>query len=175
MVKTDKIKEQGSGRPAIDAMDRKILSALVEDATQSYAALGQEVGLSAPAVHERVKRLRARGVVKATSARIDGASVGKPLLVFLHVATENWGFSEAFAELIKLPEIEECHSVTGDTSLILKARLPDSSALERLLRRIHTFDSVVATKTFVTLSTYLDRPVQAATTADWPEPALPVS
>lgn len=175
MVETNSVRKERGAAPAIDAMDRKILSALVDDATQSYTTLGQSVGLSAPAVHERVKRMRTRGVIQQTVARLDGAKIGKPLLVFVHVATENWGFSQAFEQLMKLPEVEELHSVTGDTSLILKVRLPESSALESLLRQIHCFDSVVSTKTFVTLSTYKDSPVQAIQTADWPTPALPKS
>lgn len=175
MAETDSVRKGRADALAIDVMDRKILSALVEDATQSYATLGQSVGLSAPAVHERVKRLRARGIIQQTVARLDGAKIGKPLLVFVHVATENWGFSQAFERLMALPEVEELHSVTGDTSLILKVRLPESSALESLLRQIHCFDSVVSTKTFVTLSTYKDSPVQASQTTEWPTPALPES
>lgn len=173
MAKTDSIRKQRSDNASIDDMDRRILGALVKDATQSYAELGRSVALSAPAVHERVKRLKAAGVISSTVARLDGAKTGKPFLVFLHVTTENWGFSQAFQKLMALPEIEECHSVTGDTSLILKVRLPDSRALESLLRQIHRFDSVVSTKSFVTLSTYKDYPVQADQTLDWPEPPLP--
>ncbi len=175
IVKTDGIRGNRVSDVSIDGMDRKILSALVADAGQSYAELGRVAGLSAPAVHERVKRLKAAGKITATVARINGASIGKPLLVFLHVSTENWGFSQAFEELMALPEIEECHSVTGDTSLILKVRLPNSRALESLLRQIHRFDSVISTKTFVTLSTYKDVPVQADQTMEWPEPPLPVA
>lgn len=174
-MKKDVIQENRSASVSIDAMDRKILSALVDDATRSYADLGREVGLSAPAVHERVKRLRAAGVIASTSVRIDGRKIGKPLLVFIHLQTQNWGYSEALAELAQMPEVEEVHSVTGDTSVILKVRLPASDALESFLRQLHAFESVVATKTFVTLSTYVDRPVQAARTDHWPEPPLPRS
>lgn len=175
MKETEDIQRYHSGGAALDAIDRRILGVLVDDATLSYAKIGEAVALSAPAVHERVKRLKKSGVIKATSALLDGEKIGKPLLVFIHVATENWGFSQAFAKLKDLPEVEEVHSVTGDTSLILKVRLPASYALESLLRQIHKFDSVVSTKSFVTLSTYQDRPVQAETTTEWPEPPLPKS
>lgn len=175
MAKTDDVQEKQLPSTPLDAMDRKILGALVKDATQSYATLASNVGLSAPAVHERVKRLRARGVIQETVARLDGTKLGKPLLVFIHVETQNWGFSQAFHDLQALPELEELHSVTGDTSLILKVRLPDSRALESLLRQIHTFESVVSTKSFVALSTYKDSPVQAEFTLEWPEPPLPQS
>lgn len=173
MRKTDSIQKNRSSKDGIDHMDRRILGELVADSTRSYAEIGRVVALSAPAVHERVKRLRRIGAITSTGVRLDGPKIGKPLLVFIHVQTQNWGYSSALAELADLPEIEEIHSVTGDTSIILKVRLPAASALEVLLRQLHALDSVVATKTFVTLSTYVDRPVQAAQTDQWQAPPLP--
>ncbi len=172
-MKTEDIQDKQPARRSIDAADRKILSCLAEDATRSYAEIGRIVALSPPAVHERVKRLRDSGVIRSTVALIDGKRIGKPLLVFIHVATQNWGHSEALDQLASLPEFEEVHSVTGDTSIILKVRLADSDALESLLRQIHQLKSVVSTKTFVTLSTYLERPTQPATTHRWPDTPLP--
>ncbi len=152
MAKTADIRRgQEGGRP-LDAADRRILGALAEDAGRSYAELGRVVALSAPAVHERVKRLRAAGVIQGTVALIDGKRIGKPLLVFILVTTQNWGHSEALDQLSDLPEFEEVHSVTGDASIILKVRLANSEALEALLRQIHQLESVLSTRTFVTLS-----------------------
>ena len=68
---TDGIRQNAAPGHEIDDFDRKLLSVLVEDATVSYADLGQRVGLSAPAVHERVKRLRRSGAIRRTSALID--------------------------------------------------------------------------------------------------------
>ncbi|MEM7217207.1 MAG: Lrp/AsnC family transcriptional regulator [Pseudomonadota bacterium] len=173
MKETDSIRPNPPPKRALDDTDRRLLGVLVEDAGLSYAELGRRVALSAPAVHERVKRLRRDGVIKGISARLDGKAIGKPLLVFVHVVTQNWGHSEALHEIAQLPEVEEMHSATGDTSIILKLRLVDSEALEAMLRQIHALDSVVATKTFVTLSTYQERPIQAEITADWPDPPRP--
>ena len=74
---TDNLRQNTPKSKPLDALDRKILGALTEDATRSYADLGREVGLSAPAVHERVKRLRATGVIKRTRADLHGPSLGK--------------------------------------------------------------------------------------------------
>lgn len=174
-MKTNNVRKRVDAASTLDRIDRKILTELVADATQSYAELGKRAGLSAPAVHERVKRMRASGVIRATSALLDGRKIGKPLLVFVHVATNNWGHSQALEELARLPEFEEMHSVTGGTSIILKVRLADSDALESLLRQIHSFESVVATETFVSLSTYVERPPQPGITEAWPELPLPTS
>lgn len=173
MAKTDSFRSKRSAPGQLDRLDRKLLGELVSDATQSYAELGRKVGLSAPAAHERIKRLKSSGVISGISALLDGKAIGKPLLVFVHVATRNWGHSRALEALSQLPEFEEMHSVTGDTSIILKVRVADSDALELLLRQIHALDSVVSTKTFVALSSYLDRPVSAGVTTDWPDPPLP--
>lgn len=160
MAKTEDLRKSPRSAKPVDAFDRKILGELARDATLSYAAVGQAVGLSAPAVHERVKRLRATGVITATSAQIDGASVGKPLLAFVHVDTVGWGMTRPMAEIADLPEVEEIHSATGDTCLILKVRVASPRALEGLLSRIYDIEGVRGTRTYLTLSTFVERGVQ---------------
>ena len=144
-----------------DATDRKILGELTADADLSYAELGRRVALSPPAVHERVKRMRADGVIRATVALADPASIGKPMLAFVHVDTVGWGKSQELMALAELPELEEIHSVTGDTCLLLKVRVASSQALEGLLARLHDIPGVRGTRTYIALSTYLERPPQA--------------
>ncbi|WP_372885325.1 Lrp/AsnC family transcriptional regulator [Shimia sp.] len=150
----------------LDDFDRKILGALAEDATRSYADLGRDVGLSAPAVHERVKRLRATGVIKRTSADLHGPSLGKDFLAFVHVEAAGWGKTEGVVGLAALPEVEEVHAVTGDTGLILKVRMDCPEAMEGFLWRIYDMPGVRSTRTYVVLSTHLERGVQAGITPE---------
>lgn len=157
----------------LDRSDRKLLGALVANAQETYAALGKIAGLSAPAAHDRVKRLRRRGIVKGVSARLDGAALGKPFLAFVHIDIEGWGKSARLLELETYPEVEELHSVTGDTGLILKVRTANTHALEQLLARLYALPGVKSTRSFVVLTTFIDRPVQAELTEAWP--ALPFS
>lgn len=164
--KTDGIRPNAAPARPLDAMDRKILGALTRDATQSFAALGAEVGLSAPAVHERVKRLRASGVIRGTVALVDGEKAGKPLLAFVHVDTVGWAKTQGLLALCELPEVEEVHSSTGDTCLILKVRTASALALEGLLARIYDLPGVRSTRTYVTLSTHLERPLRAEITEE---------
>lgn len=150
----------------LDDRDRKLLGLLSEDASLSYAELGERISLSAPAVHERVKRLKRDGVIQATVARIDGCRVGRSLLAFVHVDTVGWGASGPFLEMSAEPDVEEVHTVAGDACLILKVRCVDAQALETLLERIYTFEGVRGTRTYIALSTYVERgpqPVIAAT------------
>ncbi|WP_085909428.1 Lrp/AsnC family transcriptional regulator [Kiloniella majae] len=159
--KTDKIQNSPQLTRALDVIDRKILSELTKDADTSYADLSTKVGLSAPAVHERVKRLRSSGRIKQTAALLDGSAVGKPLLAFVHLDTEGWGKTEELMALGNLPELEEMHSITGDSCMLLKVRLENSQALEGFLAKLYQLPGVRSTKSYVVLSTYLERPVQA--------------
>jgi Lrp/AsnC family transcriptional regulator, leucine-responsive regulatory protein len=157
----------------LDDFDRTILSALTEDARLTYADIGKSVGLSAPAVFERVKRLRAQGVIAGTSARLDGAAVGKPFLAFVHVDADGWGKSQRMLRLTKFPEVEEMHSVAGDTCVILKVRTASAQAMEEFLSQLYVLPGVRGTRSFVVLSTYLERPVQAEVTETWPDIPMP--
>ncbi|WP_111431845.1 Lrp/AsnC family transcriptional regulator [Rhodobacteraceae bacterium DSL-40] len=148
----------------LDQIDRNLLGLLTENAEQSYADLGKAVGLSAPAVHERVKRYKASGRIRAITARLDPAMTGKRFLAFVHVNTTGWGKTDALMQIEELPEVEEIHSVTGDTCMILKVRMESTQALEALLARLYALPEVISTKSYVALSTYLERPVQAGIT-----------
>jgi Lrp/AsnC family transcriptional regulator, leucine-responsive regulatory protein len=165
---TDGVRKNAASGHGVDDFDRKLLGILVEDATVSYADLGQRVGLSAPAVHERVKRLRRSGAIRRTSALIDPTAVGKPLLAFIHVDTTGWCKSQALLEIERFPEVEEIHSVTGDTCLLLKVRARNTQALEGLLAHLYAVPGVSATRSYVALSTQLERPVQPGVTESWP-------
>ncbi|MDZ7840926.1 MAG: Lrp/AsnC family transcriptional regulator [Gammaproteobacteria bacterium] len=154
---TNRVRANGAGAVALDAIDRRILRYLAEDATRPYAELGKLVHLSPPAVHERVKRLRRDGIITATVARIDGASIGCPLLAFIHVETAGWGLSAPVLALREFADVEEIHTVTGDTCLVLKVRTRDTGGLEQLLERIYAIEGVRATRSFVALNTYLER------------------
>ncbi|WP_298814723.1 Lrp/AsnC family transcriptional regulator [uncultured Roseibium sp.] len=165
-------KNRLSKRP-LDAFDRKILGKLVGNARQTYAEIGEEVGLSAPAVHERVKRMTASGVIKGTNADIDAMAVGKPFLAFVHVDASGWGKSERMMRLRDFPEVEELHSVTGDTCVILKVRTANADAMENFLAQVYALPGVRATRSYVVLTTYLDRPVQAEVTEEWPDVPMP--
>lgn len=165
---TDGIRRKGANGRGLDDMDRKLLGVLAEDATTSYAELGERVGLSPPAAHERVKRLRRSGTIRKVAALIDPEASGKPLLAFVHVDTTGWGKTPVLLAIEEHPEVEEIHSVAGDTCMLLKVRTESTHALEGLLARLYDTPGVKATRSYVVLSTYLERPVQPGVTAEWP-------
>lgn len=165
---TDGVQQSRLPPRELDDADRRLLGVLVEDATVSYAELGERAGLSAPAAHERVKRLRRSGAIRRTAALIDPAAARKTLLAFVHVDTNGWGKTPELMAVSEYPEVEEIHSVAGDTCMLLKVRTEDTRALEGLLARLYDTPGVLSTRSYVVLSTYLERPVQPGATKEWP-------
>lgn len=117
--------------------------------------------------------MRESGTISASAALLDGRAIGKPLLAFVHVDADGWGKSQRMLRLSVFPEVDEMHSVAGDTCVILKVRTADTDALEHFLSQLYALPGVRGTKTFVALSTYLDRPPQAEVTREWPPIPLP--
>lgn len=149
----------------MDATDRKLLGLLAHDATIAYRDLGEKLGLSAPSVFERVKKLKAQGIIKQTTIAIDGEAIGRPLMAFVHVMTEGWGKTPEMMALEADPRVEEIHAVAGDTCMILKVRCEGARALEQLLKAIYDIPGVKETRSYIALNTYLERNVRVELTA----------
>ncbi len=141
----------------LDKADHAILSALQQDNRQTYAAIAVKVGLSAAAVHARVKKMENAGVIKSYSAKVDARALGLNVIAFILLRLENDTMAANIApELAKFPEIEECHSVAGEMDSIVKVRTSTPEALEDLLGRIKKIRGVVRTNTLVTLTSHFE-------------------
>src|ERR1700689_5890870 len=98
----------------MDSTDRELLALLQHDATQSYAALGEAVGLSAGGAPERVRKLRERGVIRRTTVAVDPSALGLGVLAFVLVQAGAWvGDDSTRAGLAGLPRGEEGHGIAG--------------------------------------------------------------
>lgn len=144
---------------AVEELDRHIVELLVADGRMSYTDLGKATGLSTSAVHQRVRRLEQRGVIRGYAAVIDPEAVGLSLTAFISVKPFDPSAPDDIADrLAEVPEIEACHSVAGDENYILKVRVSAPIELEHLLSRIRSLAGV-STRTTVVLSTaYESRP-----------------
>ncbi|MFJ6012351.1 Lrp/AsnC family transcriptional regulator [Streptomyces sp. NPDC092952] len=142
----------------MDHIDRVLLTELQRDATQSYAVLGRAVGLSAGATHERVRKLRERGVIRRTAVEVDPAAVGYGVLAYVTVDSTSWmgDSAECFAAV---PEIQEAHVIAGNASVLVKVRTATTERLQDVLRRIHAIEGVNGTRATVVLETFFERPV----------------
>ena len=144
----------------MEDLDQHIVRLLAADGRMSFTDLGKATGLSTSAVHQRVKRLESRGLIKAYGATVDYEQIGLPLTAFISIRPIDPSQpDDSPARLEEVPEIESCWSVAGDESYILKVRLARPSDLEDLLARIRAAANV-STRTTIVLSTYYEnRPV----------------
>ena len=144
----------------MEDLDRRILALLSADGRMSFTDLGKATGLSTSAVHQRVKRLEARGVITGYAAQVDYDQIGMPLTAFISIRPIDPSQPDDSPERLSgIPEIESCWSVAGDESYILKTRVATPVALEELLARIRSAANV-STRTTIVLSTpYENRPV----------------
>lgn len=137
----------------MEEIDRQILQLLSADGRMSFTDLGKATGLSTSAVHQRVRRLEQRGVIKGYAAVVDADAVGLPLTAFISVTPLDPAAPDDVPErLADIGEIEACHSVAGEENYILKVRVSTPGALEGLLARIRAAANV-ATRTTIVLST----------------------
>ncbi|MER7173884.1 Lrp/AsnC family transcriptional regulator [Streptomyces mesophilus] len=142
----------------MDHIDRALLVQLQQDATQSYAALGEAAGLSAGAAHERVRKLRARDVIRRTTVDVDPAAVGAGVLAYVMVDSAAW-MGDSGADFAAIPEILEAHIIAGSASVLVKVRTATTEQLQDVLRRIYAIDGVSGTQATVALETFFERPV----------------
>ena len=144
----------------MEDLDKRILTLLADDGRMSYTDLGKATGLSTSAVHQRVKRLEARGMIKGYGATVDYDQVGLPLTAFISITPIDPSEPDDYPERLRgITEIESCWSVAGDESYILKIRVATPVDLEELLARVRQVANV-STRTTIVLSTpYENRPV----------------
>jgi Lrp/AsnC family leucine-responsive transcriptional regulator len=144
----------------VEDIDRQIVHLLSQDGRMSFTDLGKATGLSTSAVHQRVRRLEQRGVIRGYTVVVDPQALGLSLTAFVSVTPLDPAAPDDVPErLAALPEIEACHSVAGVENYILKVRVAAPSDLESLLARIRA-EAGVSTRTTVVLSTPFEaRPI----------------
>lgn len=137
----------------MEEIDRRIVTLLAKDGRMSFTDLARETGLSVSAVHQRVRRLEKRGVLRGYAALVDYDAIGLSLTAFVSIKPiDPAAADDAPERLAHLSAVEACHSVAGDESYILKVRVASPIALEELLNQIRTAANV-STRTTVVLST----------------------
>lgn len=141
----------------MDAIDREIVRLLHDNGRLNQERLARRVNLSRPAVHERVKRLEERGVIRGYRALVDWAAMGLPVTAFVWVRTHGVGCGVTGGALAALDRedaaVVECHRVTGEWCLLLKVRAASPLALQDLIDAMRETPGVAATMTTLALST----------------------
>jgi Lrp/AsnC family leucine-responsive transcriptional regulator len=145
--------------PPIDPTSRQILRLLAADGRTSYQAIADEVGLSRPAIMERVKRLEEAGYIQGYHARLDRAKVGYPITAFIAIRYPDSSHDEPRIQaLANHPSVLECHHVAGEDCYMLKVAAPSIERLEDVLRYIKEPGQPVSTRTTIVLSSVFEKP-----------------
>lgn len=138
----------------MDATGWQILQALQEDARVSFTELGRRVGLSAPAVAERVRRLEEAGVISGYHAQVNPEKIGLPLSAIIRISLTYERSVQISALVKELPEVLECHRITGEDCMIVKVVVSSVAHLEELINRLGPYGR---TTTSVILSSPVTR------------------
>ena len=139
-----------------DEIDRRLLHELQHNARISYSELGRRVGLTPPAVAERVRRMEEAGIIRGYHAHVDPASVGLPLTAFIRVSARAASRTELGELVPDYPEVLEAHRVTGVDCYVLKVAVADVSHLQELIDRLMPHGDTV---TSIVLSSPVDHRV----------------
>ncbi|RAR61198.1 AsnC family transcriptional regulator [Paraburkholderia unamae] len=145
----------------MDDLDWKVLSLLQENGRVTYTELARQVGLSVPAVTERVRRLEESGVIEGYSARVNPVAAGYPIMALIGITVQQSAKTKFLKLLGTIDEVLECHHVTGADSYVIRLVAASVADLERLIQRINLYGE---TRTSIVMSTPLPaRAVQRPT------------
>jgi Lrp/AsnC family transcriptional regulator, leucine-responsive regulatory protein len=138
----------------LDSIDYKLIEILQKNARITQLELAAEVGLSQPAVAERIRKLEVEGVIIAYTAQVDARKLGKDITAFIGVGVSHPKFNEAFAKRISImQEVLECHKVTGKDSYLLKIKTENTEKLDELISvKLRTIPGVTRTLTTIVMS-----------------------
>lgn len=145
----------------IDEIDQKILSYLVNNARMPFLEIARECGVSGAAIHQRVKKLEANGIITGSRLIVKPAALGLNVCAFVGVSlSENNHYPEVVAALKKIPEVVECHFVTGSAALLLKLYCFNNDHLMRVvLTTINKIPYIQSTDTMISLDQTFERQV----------------
>ena len=145
----------------IDEIDQKILSFLVKNARMPFLEIARECGVSGAAIHQRFKRLEANGVITGSRLQVKPQALGLNVCAYVSISlSESTKYPEVIANLKKIPEIVECHFVTGKYAILAKLYCLDNDHLmEVLLNTIQKIPYIQSTDTMISLDEPIERQV----------------
>ncbi len=138
----------------LSPIDYKLIDLVQRHARMTQSEMASAVGLSQPAVAERLRKLEQEGVITGYAARIDGRKLGKDITAFIGVRIDHPKFNTGFAKrVLALADVLECHHVTGNYSYLLKVITENTESLDRLIsEKIRTIPGVTRTHTTIVMS-----------------------
>lgn len=143
----------------LDAIDRALLDVVQGDARLSFREIGRRIGMSTPAVAERIRRLESAGVISGYTARVDRAALGRGVGAFIRLTVSDRDFQRVSGLCGSLDAVVECHHITGEDSFIIRVAVASIAELEDVISR---FRKIGSARSSVILSSPVDgKPVRA--------------
>ncbi len=147
----------------MDAVDRQLLTALRANGRATFAELARLVGLSAPAVHDRVGKLETAGVITGYHAAVAPEALGYSVNALIGIFIGDSANTDDVARgLAAIPSVEDCWFVAGEETFTVKVCVPDVGGLESVIRELNSVQGISRTRTTVVLSTKFEDRVQPA-------------
>jgi Lrp/AsnC family transcriptional regulator for asnA, asnC and gidA len=147
--------------PKIDGIDKEILRFLMEDARKPILEIARKIGISGAAIHQRLRKLEASGVIKGSKFIVNTKTLGYNTMAYIGVYLDKAMSNPAAVNALKkIPEVLECHYTTGNWSILIKVLCRDNEHLMRLLNQeIQQIKGVSRTETFISLDQQIDRQI----------------
>ena len=150
----------------LDPVDRTLVDALQRNAAQRLEDLARMVQLAPSSVHERIRRLEREGIIQRWTVDVDAAALGLGVLAYVGIRATK-PCSQILPAIAGIPAIEECHSVAGELSMLLKVRIATTAALLEFAEQLRQIPGIEGTESTIVLQTHIDRPIAL------PDPGLP--
>jgi len=145
----------------LDRKDFALICTLQENASRRPEDLAKIVSMAPSSVHDRLRRLERIGIIRGWSIQVDAQALGLGVLAFIGISSKK-PCSELVESVRAIPAVEECHSVAGDLSMLLKVRVADPASLLRLAERIRKIPGIEQTHTTIVLKSQFERPICVA-------------
>ncbi len=143
----------------LDVLDARILGLLLKDARTPAAQIAEQIGLSRPAVADRLDKLERQGVIRGTTVVLDPTALGKSITAFVSArgATLSSAAWKKFRELMQREEVLEVHTVAGDDCFLLKVRAESIGALNVLVQQLSAQPLALVTRTTIVMETHSEK------------------
>ncbi len=143
----------------LDGIDNQILEMLLDDSRTPLSHISKEVGISSPAIRERIKKLEQEGIIKGFSTIIDYKKLGLGLTAFIGLSMDDSKCcqEDVFSDLETIPRVLEAHFTNGEEDILVKVVTENTETLVDLLGQMNAIDGVNRTKTLIALKTPIER------------------
>jgi len=146
----------------LDDMDNKILGILIVDSRTPLAHISKKVGISSPAIRERIRKMKKKGIIKGFSTIVDYKKLGLGLTAFIGLSMDDSRCcqEDVFTELESISRVLEAHFTNGEEDILVKVVTENTETLVELLGKMNAIDGVKRTKTLIALKTPIERSLQ---------------